>query len=242
MKEYYAQTSGCEAKTISFLGVESYDLILYLARILSNLEKRILVIDVSERGALSDGLYDSGEGLVDITEPGILTHQGIDFIPRMEEWIYRGDFYNQYLYHTNCDYDYILVDYGFHIGHTAIEKSSLVIMVSDMQKHNIQCLLPVMEQLDLPKELVIKDVVPCKIKPKDLLPDKIREIKNVIHYLDIDINDIANKIQMQHTRLITVKKCSKKMKDLLCGVVSRIEKDRTKKEIVEAISVTWRGK
>lgn len=242
MKEYYAQESECEAKTISFLGIESYDIILYLARILSNLGKRILVIDVSDRGALSNGLYDSSEALVDNTEPGILSHQGLDFIPRVYEWIYRGDFYNQFLYHTNCDYDYILIDYGLNIGHTAIEKSTLVIMVSDMQKHNIESLLPVMEQLDLPKEIVIKDVVPCKIKAKDLLPDKVREIKNVIHYLDIDINDIANKIQMQHTRLISLKKCSKKMKDLLCGVVNRIEKDRTKKEIVEAISVTWRGK
>ncbi len=242
MKEYCIQESGLEAKTISFLGVEPYDLILFLARILSNLGKKVLIIDVSDRAALTESLYDTSEAQVAITEPCILNLKGVDFIPRLEEWIFRGDFYNQFLYHTNCDYDYILVDYGFNIAHTAISKSTLVILLSDMQKHNINSIRPVMEQLDLPKALIIKDIIPSKIKAKDLISDNIKGIKNMIYYLDLDINDLSNKIQMQHTRSINLRKCSKKMKNLLCGVVNLIEQDRTEKDIVEALSVTWRGK
>lgn len=242
MKEYCVQESESEAKTISFLGVEPYDFILYLARVLSNLGKKVLVIDISDRAALTEGLYDTSDAQVAITEPCILNLKGIDFIPKLEEWIYCGEFYNQFLYHTNCDYDYILVDYGFNIAHTAISKSTLVILISDMQKHNINCMSPIMEQFDLPKVLIIKDIVPSKIKAKNLLSDNIKGIQNMIYYLDLDVNDLANKIQMQHTRSINVRKCSKEMKNLLSGVVNLIEHDKTKKEIVEALSVTWRGK
>lgn len=242
MKEYCVQESELEAKTISFLGVEPYDFILYLARFLSNLEKKVLVIDISDRAALTDCLYDTSEAQVAIIEPCILNLKGIDFIPKLEEWTYRGDFYNQFLYHTNCDYDYILIDYGFNIAHTAISKSTLVILISDMQKHNINSMRPIMEQFDLPKALIIKDIVPSKIKAKDLLSDSMKAIQNMIFYLDLDVNDLSNKIQMQHTRSINLRKCSKRMKNLLCGVVSLIEKDRTKKEVFEALSVTWRGK
>lgn len=242
MKEYISSEVGTKTKHISFIGVDVYDYLLYLAKALTNMDYKVLVIDLSENGATSEAFYDVTDAIATTMEPGIFHCKGIDYIPQIADWNYRGDFINSYLYHKNEEYDYVITDYGTKIGHTAILQSTMACLVIDMQKHNIRAVNDLIQQLDTSKEVIVRNIVPCKIKAKDLITGLLRGVNNNIRYMEFNVNDLANQISLQHTRVIPMNKISKQVRELLLEIIKLLEPEKDKKEIVRAFTVTLRGK
>ena len=242
MVEIFANEPEEKSKIISFVGGDKYDLERYLAELLYQLGYKVLFVDLSESKALSETLYDF-EGLgCEITDPCILEHKGIDFIPRLEDWQLYSDFINPYLYQQNNEYDFVIVDYGFLIGHSALSRSCLLFLVSDMQKHNFNRIRLLFSEMELPKFIIMQDIVPCKIKAEDLVLDPISGIKNQIHYMEYDVNVKSNRLLLQYTRTLNLKKVSNQVKEILYQALLVLVPDITKKGFEQALSAKKRGK
>lgn len=242
MVEIFAEKPMEKSKIISFVGGDKYELERYLAELLCQLGYKVLLIDLSETKALSETLYDS-EGLgCEITVPCILEHKGIDFIPKFEDWQLYSEFINPYLYQMNHEYDYVIVDFGFLIGHSALSRSNLLFLITDMQKHNFSRVRLLFSGMELPKIIIIQDIVPCKVKAKDLLLEDISGMKNQIHFLDYDVNDKSTRLLLQYTRTINLNKVSKKLRVVLFNALQTLLPDLTKKGFEQAMSATKRGK
>lgn len=236
MVEIFSNEPIEKSKIISFVGVDKYELERYLAKMLFQLGYKVLMIDLSETRALSESLYDM-EGLgCEITMPCILEHKGIDFVPWFEDWQLYSEFINPYLYQMNNEYDYVIVDFGFLIGHSAISRSHMLFLVTDMQKHNFNKIRLLFAGLELPKIIVIKDIVPCKINAKNLMLEDISGTKNQIHYLEYDVNDKSTRLLLQYTRTANLKKLSKKVREVLFQVLQSLIPDLTKKGFEQVVS------
>lgn len=242
MREIQPQIGDSQSKILSFVGVEKYDFILGFAKALSQLDHRVLVLDLSENGALSEALYDTYENKEQCEKPEILSHQSIDFIPHVEDWSFHGDFYQPYLYRKNEDYEYVLVDHGFNSTNPAILQSTVEFIVLDMQKHNINRIRGFLDHTDVKKCIIVRDIVRCKIKAKDILPTSFLGVDDSIYYIPLNERDLVHRVLIQHTRTIHTEKYSKKMIQLLSDVLIQLEPEVSPKEILRALTVTWREK
>lgn len=138
---------------VGYTGIDTFDIILYLSRILLKLDRRILLIDHSETQALESSIPEF-EGLN--TEKGIVSFRHVDFTRMTINERIAGD------------YDDILIAYGFH--EPAADKALLthVIYATDLYEYN-QERINEMRYYDTPdtvKQLLIRDVVNVKITPE----------------------------------------------------------------------------
>lgn len=241
MQEIFATSSNSNTKVIGFAGSDKYDLIMYLACILQQMDQKVLLIDLSDAGALSEVLQDSELSQIEITHPCIMDYRGMHYIPRFEHWQLRMDIVSPYLYHENQDYNYVLVDFGFQTGHSALIRCDMMILVSDMQKHNFIRIKSLMEHATNSHIIVWRDVIACKIRPMDLLSQEIVQEGNIV-ILDFDRNDYMGRIQMQYSKQIHLSKVSKGILVLLAMVVTRLNPAITEDELSTAMVRAKRGR
>lgn len=180
------------ANILGFLGIEAYDLILYLTKLLYHLEKKVLLIDYSESGALAccipvpDGLNPK------ITR---ISCTLMDFIKERKRLEYEDD------------YDYILIDFGFQTNHKELDNCSVLYLVTDRQQHNLIRL----QNLKYSREIhvIIKDIVNVRFTGYllDCLKDKGLNIVNG-YPLYKDDTDKENMLGLQYSDKIKLKMLS----------------------------------
>lgn len=148
-----------------FIGVDCYDLILYLSRTARYLNKRALIVDYSDGMALS---YSIRNPLVPENE--VIDYRGVDFVsfPESLDMIE--------------DYDYVFIDLGFNKSDWVLENCDCVIFVTDLKLHNIERLKTINVFDDQDVSLVIRNIVNSKIKPKF--------VSSQFEYLNLTSDDI----------------------------------------------------
>ncbi|MGB8455261.1 MAG: hypothetical protein WCD89_23385 [Anaerocolumna sp.] len=188
-----------KANVIGFLGIETYDLILYISKLLINLNQEVLIIDNSETEALTCCIP-----IPESLNPKIskINYRHIDFVKERTS--------NEYM----DDYDFIFVDFGFKTSNKDIKNCSFIYLVTDKQQHNILRI----QNLKLTQEvyLIIKDII--KSENAAYLADNLKENKiNVKQYycLYYDDADKENMISLQYNNDIKFKNQSGQLKELL---------------------------
>lgn len=211
-------------RLIGFVGVDKYDIIHYLANILTVLNKSVLVVDSSLYGSITytmPSIYRQEHGIFNYRNFDVVLHPDlsmIDFTP----------------------YDFVLVDFGFDVHNGDIMRMHEVYMVTDMQMHNVLRfkeleLWPYQERF-----LVVRDIV------------RLRSIDNYIieEFLDKSVGpdntfavhlDESDKIKMldcMYNTTYKFKELSESMRSLLYGIVSPYFKE---KEFYKAFKVAAKG-
>jgi hypothetical protein len=188
-----------KANAVGFLGIETYDLILYMSKLLLNLNQKVLIIDNSETEALTCCVP-----IPESLNPKIskINFRNIDFVKERSILEYMED------------YDYILIDFGFKTTHKDIKNCSFVYLVTDKQQHNILRI----QSLKLTQDayLIIKDII--KNESAAYLLDYLKENKINIkqyYYLYYDDADKENMISLQYNNDIKFKNQSGQLKYLL---------------------------
>ncbi|MGN6711545.1 hypothetical protein [Anaerocolumna jejuensis] len=141
-----------KAASIGFAGTESYDLILYLAVMLTALDKKVLLVDNSCHKALSCCIPVSDitgrekevryEG-VDLLRKKEVRYEELD-IRREKEICYMGVDISKDtpLVTLEGEYDFILMDFGQNISHKDIKACDSLCLVTDTGLHNIAVIEP----------------------------------------------------------------------------------------------------
>lgn len=225
---------------IGFLGIEKYEVILYLSRILKQLHKKVLVLDCSEDGALDAGVCYFREQPVVYGE--LQEYRGIDYVnytvheyKNMEEY--------SVLQEKRKEYDFILIDFGFCRTHSLMTACHRYFFVSDQQRHNILRVKEAAKKCRVPFTVVLRDVLSCKVS-LDYFTDFMEENQwaEEVQILYRNEADIREQIQCQYGQAVNFQKLSKDMKEFLKNMVKQLLPECTKAEIIKALKQAERGK
>ncbi|WMJ87535.1 hypothetical protein [Anaerocolumna sp. MB42-C2] len=195
-----------KANIIGFLGIETYDIILYLSKLLFHLNKKVLIVDNSDTEALTYCIPIPASMNPKINR---IHFCNLDFIKEKNVTDYLKE------------YDYILIDFGFKTNHMEIHNCSYIYLVTDKQQHNLARIL----NLKCKQEvfLIIKD----RIKNKSLtyllemMKDNGINIKQYycLYYDDLDKENMTG---IQYRNEISFKHQSGQMKDLLNELIETL--------------------
>lgn len=214
---------------IGFAGIDKYEFILYLSRIIFHLGKKVLLVDYSE----SEALYQCIPVPESLREVGCSIHyRGIDFV--------LGKYYHEDL---GLNYDVVIMDLGFQEMADVVSECTSLFYVTDLQLHNIRNLRIHISAEGIPVNLIIKDVYSCKIKPEDIIEEWKQEIKLHKGYiLYLDPWDLKCKIQCQYDSVFQFQKLSTPVKELLNDIIKQMDLRLTEKEMSRAYHKAERGR
>lgn len=211
-------------KIIGFVGIEKYEIIHYLSRILIHLNQKILLADQSEERALACSIpvpfSDTGE---------IIDYNGVDVSLGLKAEELRC-----------MDYNYILVDFGFYVQHPMLNICDEVYLVSDLQLHNIRSLSAMQLEKHQHRFLILKTFLGNKVNPCYIFEEMrnlmIREENS--YALPMEERDYENCLNCQYENQISMKKLSRYVKQLLYEILLP---DFSKNQLDRAFRLAERG-
>jgi len=224
-------------KVIGFVGSEQFDLILYLSRVLKNLDKKVLLIDFSQDFKLSACIPFSKQMLAkNKNNSKVIDYSGVDIIMKGEEE-------KNISFYMGSDYDFILVDFGFNLKDKNIMKCNDLFLVTDFYKTNVSKFNNSLLDEFQNKFLVFRDVVDGKLTPGYILDEHLPNLeveRKHCNTLYLDSIDIKIKIDLQYDTNVRFKKLSSNLKNWIKDVATYLS-GQTKKEIEKAYKAAERG-
>lgn len=185
-------------KVIGFNGVESYDIVLYLANIIKAIgHKKILVVDLSESRATFHCVPAPM-----LANKEKINHRGIDFTVNDN----KSDYSN---------YNFVFIDFGKRIKEN--NRCDFLFSVTDLQVHNIANI-----ELVAPYQYVImRDVLKKKIQQSYIFESLEEQgfSKEKIYTLPFDKYDYINKLECQYNEVIKFNNLSGDFYDLLESIL-----------------------
>lgn len=222
---------------MGFLGMDKYEYIMYLSRVLYHLGKKVLMVDCSESGALASCmLYPES------IKNEIIEYRGVMFLDSrnsMDMDPYR-ELENES--HSN-EYDYILIDYGFHVNGNGLKSCDHLVYVMDQQAHNIRRLSNLIHLKDIKSNLIIKNVINSSITAKYIISEMNLEHLStkqtyVVYEDELDANCRMN---CQYDGVFRFVKISSQSKNVIKGLVVELLPKIMRRELKEAYKKAERG-
>lgn len=212
-----------DTKYIAFIGLESYDLMHYLSKILVKLDCSVLLIDESESKSLSYTISS------DCLENSVIyDYNGIDACSNLKSFDT-----------IDSDYDYVLVDFGFNFDYNLIRKCEEVYLISDLQYQNLIKFGNLELDSMQARFLILREFVAgmSDIFALECLK-KLNISQDNIITLTSDSSDLLMKYSCQYESGF---KLSKVSSDIIEFLYRFLEVDFSSKEIANAIRLVKKG-
>lgn len=198
---------------IGFVGIQTYDILLYLCKMLHALDQKILLVDYAENKALSYCIP------MPKNQPNhqYISYQGCDFLqnPNYEK-----------LQEIQQQYDKILIDFGFVQNYELLSRCSMIYLCTDQQLHHINAVKPFLKSgNDVMQRcrIIFRRIDSCKISIKYLMMELGVEFDvQKIYQYDQDIIDLKHCIDSQYNQTVHLVSLSKGMKGCLNFVMREI--------------------
>jgi len=216
-------------KRIAYIGIDCFDYILYLSRILHKLGKKVLVIDRSNTGALKTAVPVPNKIR---PESGVITNRKVDFTMMDLDK------------NTFDEHDVSLEFYGFQNPNSELDEFSRITFVTDLFNHNIERLnslgLDIKDNIE--RYLIVKDVVDTKISPY-LIAGKLNYNVPEDNKLSLyfEYNDYISAIICQHNQVARFTKISRSYKRFLIEDVMSIYPELSRSECSKAFNKAKKG-
>lgn len=204
------------AVQVGFFGIEKYEILLYLSRIIKQLGKSVLLVDYSENGALSAG--------IPVWEKyGEYGEYGTAMVAENEEYKTAVDYCGIHFMRNLAlneevrkQYDCVLIDFGFELFHDAAVRCSKIVYVADQQLHNLKRLRDHDSWPQAETYAVLKDLCPCRITPEYILSEIRLTLPEERQYaIYQDIWDLKCRISCQYSKLSPFVRLSRECRDFL---------------------------
>jgi hypothetical protein len=206
---------------VAYVGIESFDTILYLSRIMQKLGRRVLVVDNSDTFALTLSVPRIAE--INTYETTIC-YRRVDFtnIPVSNE--------------LAAEYDDVLIDCGMKVPVTSILLFTKIIYVTDQFQYNIRRIANIDDYdcCKCEKLLLIRNAVYTKISA-DKISQQINKAVSLekTRVLYLDESDYERCLNSHINQVFTLN-LSKLYKEYLIDQVKSMCSNFTRKEIKEA--------
>jgi hypothetical protein len=167
---------------IGYAGIDTFDIMLYLSRILLKLGRKVLLVDHSETQALSNSI-PKVEGLN--PSQGIISFRHVDFT-----LMTINDMAAQ-------NYDDILISYGFNEPAEDKQLLTRIIYTTDLYEYNLDRVnsLIYYDPLNISRQLLIRDILNIKITPEIIAQKIHKDIKREnVKVLYQNESDLINRL------------------------------------------------
>jgi hypothetical protein len=197
---------------VAYIGIDNFDNILYLSRILSKLGKKVLVMDHSESLSVQ---YSIPQPRGMDCRKEIITYRKVDFTTQEINQAMREE------------YDDILIYCGFQKKDSDIACCNRIIFVTDLYRYNCARITDTSMVCDasnkIEQELLIKDAAPIKITP-DILVERMglsipSEHISILYH---DERDYTNGLVYHYNGSFRLKGISKARKKYLLEEVKKL--------------------
>ena len=214
---------------VAYVGQDSFDIILYMSRILQKLGKRVLIVDNSETGALSESIPQL-KG-IDVSS-SLLTYRRVDFTTKViDEKI-------------TDNYDEVLIDFGCNEPGIILSYISRVVYITTMFDFVIKKVSGVnfYDGLEASRSLLVREALEINIATEDIVEklDKGVLAKDV-SVLYRDDRDYENSLICHCNQIFKFTKISTMLKTYLIGEIRILCPDVTEKHIKAAYTKAKKG-
>lgn len=215
---------------VGYAGMEAFDIILYIGQILARLHIPVLIIDLSDTGAMAKAIYHGMN--IDSTNT-IVNYRSLNYTRAMPNDKELKDFAG----------GVVFVDFGFRSMDIKTIKLDYMNVVTDSLPSNIErvgTLLSEMSINNTQTRLLIRNIIS--------MDDVERVKRNItqnntwysINYLYLELCDYENAIRCQMSQTIGLRRVSKSMKKLIIHETKGILPDIRLSKIRN--TVFWAGK
>ncbi|MGN1084277.1 MAG: hypothetical protein ACI4QX_04700 [Lachnospiraceae bacterium] len=205
-----------QGKVIGFVGCYSHDVILMLAKVLSNMEKRVLLCDRNAQHTLG----------ASVPIPG-----GIS--AREKVVAYDGIYFTQQSVNQEMlrEYDILLIDFGMRNLCGAVESCTELFLVTDALLHHIRLLGKLELRKELVKRILIRDVV-NGMQPKEKeLQEFLKMFPNRQEFfLPPDRRDVKNRCVCETLHEYHVKNASPELQEFIYHTAGQLCPELSEKE------------
>lgn len=224
-------------KVVGFLGIDKYEYVLYLSRVLYHLGKKVIMVDYSETGALAASI-PCPEGL----KNSVIEYRGVMFSDGMDTNETKDNGNDKAEFQKN-DFDCVLIDFGLRVGNEKLKFCDRIICVTDQQIHNIKRLAVVGDLQGVKKSLVIKDVVGSRVNPSYIICEfEQRNLKaEQIYIVNQDEIDTRCRINSQYDGVFHFRKLSMQTKTVIWGLIYEMYPNAEKKALNDAFKKAEKG-
>lgn len=215
------------SNVIAYIGNDSFDIILYLSRILQKLGRRVLIVDYNEKSALTYSI--PGVNGIDVyTE--INTYMNVDFTRRA---------LNAALI---AEYDDVLIDCGFGEPIYDVRILTKAIYVSDMFRYTLEKLKhnSYYDKLPIKKELLIREAADINVTAASMTAILNKEIikPEILFHDDIDYQ---NALICHYNQTVSFRNISVKLKEYLFKELTDMVTKTSYKQLKAAYNRAKRG-
>ena len=197
---------------VGFVGIEAFDIILYIARTLSALDKQVLIIDLSETDVMTRAIY---HGMDMDSAYDIIHYCDINYVRRLPQETELNDYKN----------GVVFVVYGFNYLEKPPIKIDVMYIISDSFPSNIVKINKFIFTIATDNanlRLIMRDIV--------TIEDFERVKRSLLHswnhdnsgYLYYDIYDYENALKCQISQDIKYRRISSRMKKTIINELGNI--------------------
>lgn len=214
---------------VAFIGIESFDIILYLSRILCQLGRNVLIADHTDQRALTHSIPQM-QGID--PETNIITYRHVDFTAQRINSILANQ------------YDDILIDCGCNgIGFDP-ELITCIIYVTDLYGFHLVRIsaLDDYSHIGIKQKLLVREVVATKYTAEDIVNRINKRINsNMISVLYRDDLDYQNGVLCQNNQYFSFLRISRTFRKYLLREVYSLYPQLSKKQIKSAYYKSQKG-
>lgn len=214
---------------VAYIGHDSFDIILYLSRILNKLDHKVLLVDYSETSALTYSI-PRVDG-IDTTN-NTITFRHVDFTRMPIDNKIAGE------------YDDILIDCGFTIPTFNLSLLTKTVYVTDMFRFRLIRLKQInyYDVLPIKKELLFRNVTEIKVSAPQMAALVGKQFKeDEINVLYFDEGDYDNAVVCHYNQTFPFVSISGTLKEYLLKMTKELIGDISDKQIKLAFKKARKG-
>lgn len=213
-------------RRVGFAGCYSHDVILLLAKVLTCMEKKVLLVDRNKRHTLRASI-PVPEGLCTGKEK--IEYDGLFYTEQESSKVEREK------------YDIELIDFGMEIKEDAAFQCTEIIVVTDMLLHHIHAL----SKEPIPKErvraCVIRDVMHGIYRKEAAMKAFLHSFPNRAEFfLPPDVRDMRNRYVCEMMQEYSLKRASPEMQEAVLQIAGALCPGYSEKEIHQRVKLRER--
>jgi hypothetical protein len=217
---------------IGYVGLEAFDIILYVGQIINKLRYPVLIIDLCDTGALTKTICHE----MDLdSKTGIVHYRNLNYIRRVPEDKELEDF----------DKGVVFVAYGLNYKEPNPIQMDLVNIVVDSFPNNIDKINLLIKDIQYNKQnirLLIRDIISVDDIERTKESIMLSHRPARIDYLYLDHADYENAVRCQTSQVVQFRNISSRMRKTIINEIYDIVPGIKKSNIRRAVFLAERGR
>jgi len=200
---------------VGFVGVEAFDIILYIGKTITVLDYRVLIVDLSKTGAMTRAIY---HGMDMDSADDIIHYRNINYIRRVPKDNELKDYRD----------GVVFVVYGFNYVKNYPIKTDVLCIITDSLPSNIDKInnLKCFEDANRNRiNVLVRDIVSMDDFERVKSSIKCPESHADYEYLYYDTYDYENALKCQLLQVIQFRRISSRMRRIIIDKISKLLPD-----------------